>query len=93
MERDLDLGLAGQQWVVLSYALSLSALYLVSGAVGDRYGRRESFVVGVVAFVFDIVVSDPAGVVAGLVLGVLIVVLWIVAPIVIRVRGLRGDRR
>ena len=50
MERDLDLGLAGQQWVVLSYALSLSALYLVSGAVGDRYGRRESFVVGVVAF-------------------------------------------
>ena len=50
MEEDLGLGLAGQQWVVLGYALSLSALYLVSGAVGDRVGLRRTFVVGVVLF-------------------------------------------
>jgi EmrB/QacA subfamily drug resistance transporter len=50
IEEDLDLGLAGQQWVYLSYSLSLAALYLVSGALGDRYGRREMFVAGVVAF-------------------------------------------
>jgi EmrB/QacA subfamily drug resistance transporter len=50
IEEDLDLGLAGQQWVYLSYSLSLASLYLVSGAVGDRYGRRTTFVAGVVAF-------------------------------------------
>jgi EmrB/QacA subfamily drug resistance transporter len=50
IETDLNLGLSGQQWVVLSYSLSLASLYLVSGAVGDRYGRRETFIVGVVAF-------------------------------------------
>lgn len=50
IERDLELGLAGQQWIVLSYSLALAALYLVGGAVGDRYGRRKTFVVGAVAF-------------------------------------------
>ena len=47
---DLDLGLAGLQWVVLAYALTLAALLLPSGAVGDRRGRRETFVAGVVGF-------------------------------------------
>ena len=50
MEEDLGLGLAGQQWVVLGYSLALSALYLVSGAVGDRIGLRRTFVVGVILF-------------------------------------------
>jgi EmrB/QacA subfamily drug resistance transporter len=50
IERDLDLGLSGQQWVFLSYSLALAALYLVAGAVGDRRGRRETFIVGVAGF-------------------------------------------
>ncbi len=50
LERDLDLGITGQQWIVLSYSLALAALYLVAGAVGDRYGRRQTFVAGAVAF-------------------------------------------
>src|SRR5438034_24205 len=50
ISRDLDLGLTGQQWVYLSYSLSLAAFYLVSGALGDRYGRRSVFVAGVVGF-------------------------------------------
>ena len=50
IERDLDLGLSGQQWVFLSYSLALAALYLVGGAVGDRRGRRETFVAGVAGF-------------------------------------------
>jgi EmrB/QacA subfamily drug resistance transporter len=50
IERDFDLGLSGQQWVLLSYSLALAALYLVAGAVGDRWGRRETFVVGVAGF-------------------------------------------
>src|SRR5919109_543990 len=50
MEEDLDLGLTGQQWVVLSYSLALAALYLVGGAIGDRYGRRPTFIAGAAAF-------------------------------------------
>lgn len=50
MEENLSLGLAGQQWVYLAYALTLSGLYLLSGAVGDRLGLRRTFVVGVVLF-------------------------------------------
>ena len=50
MDEDLGLGLSGQQWVYLAYALSLSAFYLVGGAIGDRVGLRRTFVVGVVLF-------------------------------------------
>ncbi len=50
MEEDLAMGLSGQQWVYLAYALSLSAFYLVGGAIGDRVGLRRTFIVGVVLF-------------------------------------------
>src|ERR671919_1970802 len=50
IERELDLGLAGQQWIFLSYSLTLAALYLTGGAIGDRYGRRKAFSAGVVGF-------------------------------------------
>src|SRR5262245_63081196 len=35
------------QWVVESYALLLGALILVGGSVGDLYGRRRIFLIGV----------------------------------------------
>ena len=38
------------QWVVEAYALFLSALLLVGGALGDRYGRRRVFLLGVAGF-------------------------------------------
>src|SRR5215470_3889610 len=38
------------QWVVESYALLLSALILVGGVLGDRYGRRLVFLIGVTVF-------------------------------------------
>ena len=41
---------ADVQWVVEAYALFLSALLLVGGAMGDRYGRRRIFAVGVALF-------------------------------------------
>ena len=50
MDDDIGLGLSGQQWVYLAYALSLSAFYLVGGAIGDRVGLRRTFIVGVVLF-------------------------------------------
>lgn len=48
--RDLNAGLSAQQWVMLSYSLAVASLYVVSGALGDRYGRWSLFVAGVVAF-------------------------------------------
>lgn len=47
---DLDATLAGQQWVVESYLLLLASLILVGGALGDIYGRRRIFAVGVAGF-------------------------------------------
>jgi len=38
------------QWVVESYALLLAALLLLGGALGDRFGRRRIFVLGVAIF-------------------------------------------
>jgi EmrB/QacA subfamily drug resistance transporter len=38
------------QWVVEAYALFLSALLLVGGSLGDRYGRRRLFAIGVWSF-------------------------------------------
>ena len=46
----LDAGLAGQQWVVEAYMLALVSLLLVGGSLGDQFGRREVFVVGLLAF-------------------------------------------
>ena len=48
--RDLDAGLPAQQWIALSYSLAVASLYIVSGALGDRYGRWRLFVTGVAGF-------------------------------------------
>jgi EmrB/QacA subfamily drug resistance transporter len=46
----LDAGLAGQQWVVEVYMLTLVSLLLVGGSLGDQFGRRRIFVTGLVGF-------------------------------------------
>ena len=48
--RDLNAGLALQQWVALSYSLAVASLYIVAGSLGDRYGRWRLFVIGVGGF-------------------------------------------
>src|ERR1700759_536689 len=47
---DLDAGLAGQQWVLEAYMLAMVALILVGGRLGDQFGRRRIYVIGLVAF-------------------------------------------
>jgi EmrB/QacA subfamily drug resistance transporter len=42
--------LADMQWVIESFGLVLAALILVGGSLGDRFGRRLMFVVGVAIF-------------------------------------------
>ena len=47
---DLGGGFAGMQWVLDGYLLTLGALVLVGGALGDLLGKRRVFVVGTVGF-------------------------------------------
>ena len=47
---DLEASFAELQWVTNGYLLSLASLILLGGSLGDRFGRRRVFVVGVVWF-------------------------------------------
>lgn len=47
---DLNAGFEGLQWVVNAYTLTLAALILLGGSLGDHYGRRRVFLIGVVWF-------------------------------------------
>ncbi len=47
---DLGTGLADQQWVVEAYLLTLVALMLVGGSLGDQFGRRRIFIIGLGLF-------------------------------------------
>ncbi|MGA2472172.1 MAG: DHA2 family efflux MFS transporter permease subunit [Acidimicrobiales bacterium] len=48
--RDFHGGVGTLQWVVTGYALTLAAFLLLGGSLGDRYGRKRVFSVGVVWF-------------------------------------------
>jgi len=50
MQSTLNSTLSQVQWVMESYSLSLAALILVGGSLGDLYGRRKVFVIGVAVF-------------------------------------------
>src|SRR5262245_25330703 len=50
LQTSLNATAADVQWVIESYALLLSALLLVGGSLGDHYGRRRVFVLGVLIF-------------------------------------------
>src|SRR3954451_3361722 len=47
---DLGGGLSGQQWLTDAYLLTLGALLLVGGSIGDLFGRRRAFAIGLVGF-------------------------------------------
>lgn len=47
---DLDAGFGGLQWTINAYTLTLAALILLGGSLGDRFGRRRIFLIGVVWF-------------------------------------------
>ncbi|MGH7665266.1 MAG: MFS transporter [Gemmatimonadaceae bacterium] len=47
---EFALGMSGLQWIMNGYLLTLSALMLLGGSLGDVYRRRKVFVIGLVAF-------------------------------------------
>ena len=48
--RDLDAGTSSLQWILNGYLLTLASLILLGGSLGDRYGRRRVFVLGIWLF-------------------------------------------
>jgi len=48
--KDLGTGLSGLQWIINAYTLTLAGFILLGGSLGDRYGRRKVFLVGVFWF-------------------------------------------
>ncbi|HEX9629797.1 MAG TPA: MFS transporter, partial [Pyrinomonadaceae bacterium] len=50
LQQSLQATAIGVQWVVEAYSLFLSALLLVGGSLGDHYGRKRIFVIGVSIF-------------------------------------------
>src|SRR5436190_14917901 len=50
IERDLGGGLAGQQWTSNAYLVTLGSLLLIGGSLGDIFGERRVFALGVAGF-------------------------------------------
>ncbi len=50
LQRELHAGPDATQWVIEAYSLFVSALILAGGSLGDRFGRRRMFVLGVLIF-------------------------------------------
>lgn len=50
LQQDLHASMTDVQWVIEAYALFLGALILVGGSMGDQFGRKRVFLIGVVVF-------------------------------------------
>jgi EmrB/QacA subfamily drug resistance transporter len=51
MQETFGAGASGAQWIVNAYLLPLGALVLIGGAIGDHYGRKRVFQVGLAVFI------------------------------------------
>jgi MFS family permease len=50
IQRELHMPPGDLEWVISAYSLSLAAVVPVSGALGDRYGRKRLFLIGIASF-------------------------------------------
>lgn len=50
IQRDLHASLPDLQWITNAYLLSLAVILVPGGKLGDRYGRRRVFLIGVIGF-------------------------------------------
>jgi EmrB/QacA subfamily drug resistance transporter len=65
--KDLHASLADLQWVTNAYLLALAVLLIVGGKLGDRYGRRRMFLIGVVGFAIASVAIGLVGSITGVI--------------------------
>ena len=69
IREDLGGGLAAQQWMTNAYLLALSSLLLVGGSLGDLFGERRVFSIGVAAFGAMSVLCAAAPTIEALIVG------------------------
>ncbi len=69
IQQALQTDMAGLQWIVDAYALCLSAFMLSAGLLGDRYGRKKSWLLGVLAFTVGSMMCALAGSLSALLWG------------------------
>jgi len=68
LQANLNATAADVQWVIEAYSLLLSALLLVGGSLGDHYGRRRIFLLGVTIFAIGSALCGLAGNISQLIL-------------------------
>jgi EmrB/QacA subfamily drug resistance transporter len=61
MQRDLHAGPAAIEWVVTAYGLTYGVGLITGGRLGDRYGRRRMFVLGLALFTLASLACGVAG--------------------------------
>lgn len=69
IKKDLNAGLSGIQWIIDGYTLLFASFMLTGGTVGDLYGRKKTFVGGLLAFAAGSLVAALAPSAAVLVVG------------------------
>ena len=50
IERDLHVSISSLEWIVTAYALTFAALLITGGKLGDLFGRKRIFIVGIAIF-------------------------------------------
>ncbi|MEE8473097.1 MAG: MFS transporter [Dehalococcoidia bacterium] len=60
-------GMTGIQWVVNANLLSLAALLLIGGSLGDRFGRKRIFMAGIALFAAGAILAGLSGTIGSLI--------------------------
>ena len=66
--KDLHASLADLQWVTNSYLLVIAVMLILGGKLGDRFGRRRIFLVGVAGFALTSLAIGLVGTIDGVIL-------------------------
>src|SRR4051794_41600314 len=61
IRHDLHASLQGLEWTVNAYTLTFAVLLLTGAALGDRFGRRRLFVIGLSIFTGGFALAAPSG--------------------------------
>jgi len=67
IHRDLHAGVSDLQWIADAYLLVLASLLMLSGSIGDRFGRRRTFTTGLLLFTLGSALCSVAPTVGSLI--------------------------
>src|SRR5919109_5659495 len=61
LQTELHATITDVQWVIEAYALFLGSLILIGGSLGDQFGRKRTFLAGVIVFTIASIACGLAG--------------------------------